>query len=1674
MTISQNTLASDVFRSDAHYQHLINVVPPWLRQATSQRREALGNSTPGMPASLKSAPAHQHAALGKLISRHVTSQNRVDQMMANLQNPAEFAEPLLKAELKTRFGLELDVRNTCLRLYIPAHIPWLRLKSGAARIWTVSLLDAVLHNFESAETETDAFEPVSTYITPPSANGQFQTLPQVLEKMPITAFTHLSRELDIGQRYKEYLEDNLGISNPVASALLRPKIHDSQKTALTAALQMAQMQKLLGSDVHPLIIGLLDNLPYLRLRGQPWGCHELTIMNARLTGILLFAPDLESARETARVVAYIPDDPEHPIKEYPSSAAFAEDLSRRLRTPDYQQFFSRFINHEDRGHFFAQLNAQLAPITWQPVQSGDARPTWRESPNPRVDLRIASTPINGDLWNHLYQSSLNKILNDARVIAVSTATVDQKARWALWDSFTDIASTLLNIAAFIALPFVPFLGELMLAYMAYQLLDETFESVVDWAEGQGREAFGHLMGVVESAVQLGTLAAGGVIAAGEFRAALPKDIVEFIDRFNSVKRPNGETRYWQPNLSAYEDLAALPADSKPDALGLHRHQDKVLLRLENKCYAVSADPVTGERRIDHPTRAEAYKPALKHNAAGAWQTELDQPLSWDQATLLRRIGPDMQRFSEIERERMLTISGTHENVLRKMHMNVGQVPPLLADTIKRFKIDQDIQTFIEQIGSNQPDIYLKADPVTQLELLNTCGFWPQTRGVRLTDAQGQTLWQSPAPDVPRLQIDVTRLNSGDLLKTMLLALSDEEARAMLSEEFGLPSPGLESRTRSLRQTLVQLAQRKRQSLFEQRYRKLERGALPAVQTLIDAEPGLPTSVAERLMGTANDDELQQLKQARVSPRLTGLSQEANLQVRVTRAYEGLDLTSTENNLDTDRLVLHSLEKLPGWTGQIRLEIRHYTHQGPLIDSIGSVDAKVRKVLVLSEKGSYQAYDASGDELSGLSTLYASLLNALPDAERAELNLAVGEGEKLKRQIIRHALDREELGSLLAQQPNLKPTYDPSLMRLLGGTDGFHRKPFGAPPLQAYAHQLLPQLPPAELQAFVERLQRQPAGPRAELSRLIAEHASVSNTLQRWRSEIPQLIPDTQTRLSEEQLVIQRQARQHFVDQLLGVWREQASQLGQETRPLEFRFTQPIIGELPVLNVGFSRLKSVSLDGHVATRGVHEFLNGFSDLHRLALRNFQLNEMPEIVVKSPGLRQLILSNCAITLNLQSHATLSALDQLVLLDLYKNPLGLMPDVENLPHLNYVDLSETGINAIPNGLLSRPRLRTALLNNNHISELPAALFDLPKTTRDGIDLGSNPLSAAARERIKSHFNLTHQDLGVLAEQPDIHRVQALYPEMNQEQATEFIYQLPGTLIDGRVEISRLEGELTTLINDLAAWTAAVPAVHPVTGDPFNAQQLLAEHSIRDEFKRRVESCWRRQSNQAPLNPEPQARYELDLSLIITGDLPTLRTDFSHVAQLYLHSYSGLSGVGRFLERFPRLNGLTIRNYRLGSIPEATFRMGELNTLELSDCQLTLTPQTVLDLAQMTRLDYLDLSENPLGLTPDLSQMPLLKTLLLNETGITELPRGLFQFTEMETVDLRSNQITHIAADIMEMPRDVAEAINLRGNPLSEESIQRLIAYFQQTSIDFGVEAVIDQAELEVSSSGGSDVDE
>ncbi|MNZ77794.1 Leucine Rich repeats (2 copies) [compost metagenome] len=411
--------------------------------------------------------------------------------------------------------------------------------------------------------------------------------------------------------------------------------------------------------------------------------------------------------------------------------------------------------------------------------------------------------------------------------------------------------------------------------------------------------------------------------------------------------------------------------------------------------------------------------------------------------------------------------------------------------------------------------------------------------------------------------------------------------------------------------------------------------------------------------------------------------------------------------------------------------------------------------------------------------------------------------------------------------------------------------------------------------------------------------------------------------------------------------------------------------------------------------------------------------------------------------------------------------------MPDLNYIDLSQTGITELPRDLLTRPRLRTALLHDNQIKEVPDTLFTLQRSTQGDINLGNNPLSSATRERHKQHFQQTRQDFGIYAEEGDIHRVQALYPMLDREVASKFVFLLPGTLDEGRITLTRLEAELTTLENDLSAWTGNIPAVHPHSNQPFTAQQLLIEHSTRDAFRESVLRCWRRETDPDDFNDTLQATtYDLSLETRITGSLPILSADFSHVSMVYLSSESGLTtGVTGFLESFPKLKTLVINDFRLGDIPEAIFRMSDLKSLNLLDCNVTLTPQSALNLAEMARLEFIDLRNNPLGLAPDISQMTDLATLQLDNCGLTELPAGLLQLKSLESVDLSDNAISQIPADLLELPLELAESISLRGNPFSEESLQILLEYFRLTSVDFGVQEVIERAELEMSTSEASE---
>jgi hypothetical protein len=670
-----------------HYELIKKAIPPWLANASTQKISALKMARLQIPDWYKASSAATHRRLKNDIKLSWTAQNNVDQALSNLQDVYAFAKPLLQQALKDRFSVEDDVEQTWLRLYAPVNSSWWVHDFGSGtRSRTLSLLDAALHNFSSGET----FTTDSEFITRPDARGHF-AIKHLKQKISIEQFKSLCRELDIGARYKQHLNEWLLSANTVANNVLRHKVILSQKTALNVAARMALMKNDIDQDAYDVVQGMLDDRRNLQWRGQAVNYYNLSMMDAPLTGVVLIATDVFTANTSAPLIAYIPHDPEHPLKQYASPLEFMDELTRQMRdisAPEsYQKFFSQFVDHQQRGHFFAGLNERLSKVIWQPAVSGSNLPSWRDTPvdNPNLQFSLSKvqadrqTRFNGDLWAYFYRQKLNKILNDAREVAISTDYADRMARWAWWDNLEKMLSDMLNVALLVAIPFVPGLGTLMLAYTAYQLTDEVVEGVVDLAEGRLAEAGEQTISVLESVVQLGAFAAAGAI--GNIARA---KLSPFFESLKPVQLPDGQTRLWSADLSSYElTEPTLPTDARPDEQGIYQHQNQRILRLDDQYFEVQEDPTTGQHRIRHPQRANAYAPTLRHNGQGAWVSETENPRQWEGSTLMRRIGHTTDAFNDVQLEQIRQISGTDEAVLRRMHVENAPPPPLLTDTLQR-------------------------------------------------------------------------------------------------------------------------------------------------------------------------------------------------------------------------------------------------------------------------------------------------------------------------------------------------------------------------------------------------------------------------------------------------------------------------------------------------------------------------------------------------------------------------------------------------------------------------------------------------------------------------------------------------------------------------------------------------------------------------------------------------------------------------------------------------------------------------------------------------------------------------------------------------------------------------------------------------------------------------------
>jgi hypothetical protein len=1358
-----------------HYDFIKSAVNDNFKTATVSRGIALAASPLKIQSWYTSAPA---AYLNKLDAANLkawSSQNRVDHLLAKTDLHA-FAEPLLKAKIKERHGIEPDVKSTFLRLYLPKDKPWYAIDVSKGVVTrTVSLLDAALHNFASSETIGHG----SDYISQPDARGLFDVVP-IKGAMPISQFQTLCRDLDIGAQYKKHLESYLLPGEPLAESVLQYKVNESQKDALAVAAHLALIKEDIQYDAYKMLLTLAEDKPQLLLNGRSMQCSDLSLLGTRLTGILLLTHTVSDSRGVRRLIVYIPHDPDHPLKEYNSLKAFRDELVRQFREDrlsestgqTYRQFFSQFVDQQQRGHFFAELEQRLFIVRYHPRQDPtDQRPVWRKDPLDNPNLQFSRVKLPGDYWRHAYQQKLNKILNDAREIAVSTADTDSKARWAWWDNFKKILSDIFNVALLIATPFVPGLGELMMAYTAYQLTSDVIEGVVDLAEGLWEEAAGHVISVVTDIIQLAAFTAGAQIGEA-FRVKLSP----LVDGMKPVKLPNGKNSLWHPDLSPYErNELMLSPDAKPDRHGLHQYGNENVLPLEGKLFFVekaSTDATSNTHRIKHPTRTNAYRPTLEHNGHGAWVHEAENPQDWGDATLMRRLGHSAERFSPAELEQIRISSDTEHETLRQMHVDSSPPPPLLADTLKRASAYDDVRTASADIRGGRS---IDPQAVWLEPMLTGLPGWPPRKALEVYADASLTGYSHKygnplAEPADTLTISLGDLNAGRLPERVVNFLDEQALNQLLGNDV---APG--ERVAALRNRLADAVDERRAAVSDRIYQAAERSGKTDLRVVKQTFPQLPLSLAEKLVAQATPAELQRVAdENRLPLRLKTQARELDFEASAVRAYGGFyrdDLMTA----DTERLALNTLKIHSDSFADQRIEVRDGTFDGPLRCSAGPADASTVKRLIRDENGRYEVFDDNQRLLHKTDDFYESILRAAPADKLSKIGYKPGQGHTFQVWLMEQSASAAERRTALAEPP-IRPEASVETSTLVRGWLRLPRALRGSTP-EERIKDLYPRMRAHEVQRFIEKL-RIDGDPVEGIKRLEDEREHLKETLENWRKSYPDDTQPSGEWAPGLKMDFNLNGGMKLRDQLIKCFERQSEVFGESSKLPGQGYTLDLSSEFPNgdllrwwrdlrkqpdMQRHFDQITALRLDNWRLSANADDVLGSFPKLRQVSARQCELKEIPASLGQLRHLEELDLTDNRIRMTAPSKERLGGLIRLQSLNLNGNPLREPPNVGSMYRLRELNLAKTDIETWPEGLFKvgninkhRPRGFMLDMRSTSVNTLPEvelwsdqafvisrARFDREKLSEQDQELFENYRMSSGFSKLQAKFESVSNEL-------------------------------------------------------------------------------------------------------------------------------------------------------------------------------------------------------------------------------------------------------------------------------------------------------------------------------------------
>jgi hypothetical protein len=1171
-----------------------------------------------------------------------------------------------------------------------------------------TLLQAAMQNFTEDEEQADAF--------PDGSQVRLTSAPQGVNGLTPAAFAAFCRQLDLGKRYQEHLQQVFGLRDDsgtvVATSAMTRDIAALKQSLLELDTHMAALKGHITATGLRMLQDLMvaegvASAQTLRYGKDSWIMQGIKVLDSCVWGVIVFSRRSVEQHPEDGCMVYMPGEPERPVYEYPSFNTFKRYLVQQLKTAEYQEYFARSLDEDDKADFFKTF-----------AENGDLG-------------FVQQWPISVPLFEFMVQSHVGKLQIDARKLAVPTADIDEETRRKRLLDFVQRGVSIASVAGL----FVPVLGQLMMGVAVGQLLGEVYDGVEDWQRGDHQQALSHLLSVVEDIALMGVFA-GGQKVLGTLGRKLLRAHPEFFGQFTAILNRAGKPRLWKNDLTRYEHILPSGFTISAGSKELYLIGTKTVARVDDRVLAGRFDADARRLLLEHPQRAQAYVPELNRHVEGGWRLPAEEPEEWgSSAYTLKRIDPHLHDFVDSDLDMLRRVSGTSQQALLDTFNDNLKLPVRLRDTVERVRIGRQLRELTTELQSGE--IHSGQPVEEQMHALPKLPGWPTDRYLEVTNDEGIVEATYPANSVidETLGVVVTRsqLARGQLLRTVIDGLYQSEVDALLG---GNVTKSTEET--ALAKKLGAALQSDYRAVVERLYQRYDQSQADDLLKLRAVFPDIPARYGQRLIDRAPSVERQHLRtSARVPLQLGQRVRAGAAEVRLDRALSGFHWPRLAN-ADTDKLAIQLLPRLSGWDKQLRLEVRDKALTGPVLEAIGDASATSGNTcyLVKSTDG-YEAFGGDkislGKVTSGPNALYTAILKALPSRQRNAIGFVdVGQTsrQRLRSKLLDAGLEqREATGRTLINGEYEPLVVEPACVQGDQAPATNHPRR-----LLRAVRKLYPRLDDAQVRQLLDELGDDPLSRAIRLKALRQDLQTLRDVLFVWSEDGAalkamggDLAEARHSRKIAAELIEESFRRFHWIK----------DEQGRSVCALDLDGMR--IGKLPTFSPGlsFAHVQHLSMRNMAQGDDVAHFLKSFKQLESLQLDTNNITRLPEVLSYMPNLKRLSLATNQLKLTEQTLAKLNRLRTLWYLDLNRNALGATPDVSQMSNLRRLLLRNTGITELPEGLRNCVYIEWMDMSENKIRELPDWLFQKPRKFTQALNVGLNPFTETTKTYLDNYRN-------------------------------------------------------------------------------------------------------------------------------------------------------------------------------------------------------------------------------------------------------------------------------------------------------------------------------------------------